>query len=173
MKTSVILINILRFLILVSAQVFIFSKINLGGYLNPMVYILFVLLLPFELSGSFVLILSFFLGLSVDLFTGSIGLHAGAATFMAFLRPLSLRVISSNRDYESGILPGVNDLGYAWFITYALFLSFFHHLFYFMVEAFNFRELPFVLLRVLLNTMLTTVLLVFIEILFKPQAKKG
>jgi len=173
MKISTILINILRFLLLVAAQVFIFNKINLGGYLNPMIYILFILLLPFEISGGLVLILSFFLGLSVDLFTGSIGLHAGAATFMAFLRPLSLRLISSTRDYESGLMPGVTDLGYVWFISYTVFLTFFHHLFFFSVEAFSFTELPMTLLRILLNTVLSSVLIIIINLLFKTQARRG
>ena len=133
---------------------------------------MFILLLPFEIPKNLVLVISFVLGLSIDLFTGSIGLHAGAATFMAFMRPLSFRLISSGRDFESGILPGIGDLGYVWFISYTLFLTFFHQLFYFTFESFSFSDIGIMIFRIIINTLLTTILIVLIDLLFKPQVKR-
>lgn len=164
--------NTIRFVLLLLIQVYLLNNINLGGYLNPMVYLLFILLLPFEISGILLLILSFLMGLSVDLFTGSIGLHAGAATFLAFMRPHSLRLINTKRDYEAGIKPGINDMGMLWFVSYTLFLTFFHHLFFFLMESFSFAEIGMILLRVVLNTLLSSIFIVVVNLLFKSQNTK-
>jgi hypothetical protein len=172
MKTKIFAINILRFFLLVILQTFIFNKINLGGYLNPMVYVLFILLLPFEISGFLLLVLAFIMGLSIDIFVGSIGLHTGATVFMAFLRPISLKFISSNREYETGITPGINDLGYLWFVKYTVFLVFSHHLFFFFMEAFSFSEFAATINRILLSTGLSVAIIIFLNIMFKPNVKR-
>jgi len=169
MKTKIILINIVRFILLLLMQVFIFNKINLGGYLNPMVYTLFILLLPFEISGFALLMLAFFMGLGVDMFVGSIGLHAGASVFMAFFRTIGLRIISSNREYESGISPGINDLGYVWFIKYTMLLVFAHHLYFFFMEAFTLADFGETMARVLISSIFSIILILFIDIIFKPN----
>ena len=169
MKTKIILINIVRFILLLLMQVFIFNKINLGGYLNPMVYPLFILLLPFEISGFALLILAFLMGLSIDLFVGSIGLHAGATVFMAFFRTISLRIISSNREYESGISPGINDLGYFWFIKYTILLVFAHHIYFFFMEAFTFADFGETIMRTFISSIFSIILILFIDIIFKPN----
>ena len=171
MKNNYLFINIIRFIILVLAQVFIFNKVNLGGFANPMIYPLFIILLPFETNKNLSLLLAFFLGLSVDLFTGSIGLHTSATVFMAFIRPLAFSVISSNKVFESGIKPGINYLGITWFISYTAFLVFAHHIFFFIVESFSFDNIGHTIFKTLLSTVVSTVLIVVIDVLFKPQAK--
>lgn len=172
MNARILAINLIRFIALLLAQVFIFNKINLGGWLNPMVYPLFILLLPFETNKNFSLILAFLLGISIDLFTGSIGLHTSALVFMAFMRPLSLRLISSSKNYETGIMPGINDLGYVWFISYTFSLIFLHHLFFFIAESLSFNDFAYTLLRIILSTLLSTTLIIIIDILFKPFPKR-
>ncbi len=164
-------INIVRFIILVLLQALIFNKINLGGYLNPYVYVMFILLLPFETPKWLLLISAFFLGLSVDMFSGTIGMHAAAATFMAFLRPSVTRIIRSKREYESGVLPGINDLGIVWFVSYSLLLVFLHHLIYFYLEVFRFSEFFPSLIRVIGSTLLTTAMIVLLDLLFKPEKR--
>ena len=169
MRTRIIIINIIRFILLLLMQVFIFNKINLGGYLNPMVYPLFIILLPFEISGFNLLLVAFFMGIGIDLFVGSIGLHAGATVFMAFFRTIGLRIISSNREYESGISPGINDLGYLWFIKYTSLLVFAHHLYFFIMEAFTFVDFDETLFRVFISSMFSIILIMFIDIIFKQN----
>ena len=164
-------INIVRFITLVLLQALIFNKINLGGYLNPYVYVMFILLLPFETPKWLLLFSAFFLGLSVDLFSGTIGMHAAAATFMAFLRPSVSRIIRSKREYESGVLPGINDLGIVWFVSYSLLLVFLHHLVYFYLEVFRLSEFFPTLIRVIGSTLLTTAMIVLLDLLFKPEKR--
>jgi rod shape-determining protein MreD len=163
--------NIVRFVALVLIQVLIFNKINLGGYLNPYVYVLFILLLPFETPGWLLLVSSFAIGLSVDLFSGTIGMHAAASTFMAFVRPAASRIVSSRREYESGVLPGINNLGVGWFISWTLLLVFVHHLVYFYLEVFRFAELGTTFIRVVLSTLLTSFMILILDLLFKGEKR--
>jgi len=163
--------NILRFFVLVLIQVLVFNRIDLGGYLNPYVYVMFIILLPFETPKWLLLVSSFMIGLSVDLFSGTIGMHAAAATFTAFIRPTASRIISSRREYESGILPGINDLGMGWFISWTLLLVFAHHLVYFFLEVFRFAEFWTTLGRVLLSTLLTSFIIILLDLLFKGEKR--
>jgi len=164
-----IFINILRFIILVLLQVLILNKVNLGGYLNPYVYVMFILLLPFETPPWLLLLSSFAIGLSVDLFSGTIGMHAAASTFMAFLRPTVSRLFNSKREYEPGVKPGINDLGISWFLSYTLVLVFAHHLVYFFLEVFRFDELFTTLSRVIFSTLLSSGLIVILNLLVKKD----
>lgn len=77
--------NIFRFIALVLIQVLIMNKVNFYGFLNPYIYILFILLLPFETPGWLLLVLSFSMGLTVDLFSGTLGLHAASSVFAGFM----------------------------------------------------------------------------------------
>ena len=165
-------INILRFVLLVLAQVFIFNKIIFGGYISPMIYPLFIILLPFETNKNFSLILAFMLGLSVDLFTGSIGLHTSATLFMTFVRPLAFSIISSNKVFENGIKPGINDLGLSWFISYTSFLVIAHHIYIFFIESFSFVEMGHTFIKAIISSLVSILLIVLLDVVFKPQKKK-
>ena len=163
--------NILRFVLLVVLQVMVLNQINLVGFLNPYVYVLFILLLPFETPPWLLLFAGFGLGLAIDIFTNSWGLHTAASTFMAFSRPGVLRLITSKKEYEPGLKPGIRDLGLNWFLTYATSLIFLHHLALFFLESFRFSEFFPTLFRVVLNTILTLGLCVLLQYLF-TRAKK-
>jgi len=86
-KTVIILL--VRFILLVFAQVFILNHLNLDGYVNPLLYTWFILLLPFFTPGWVLLLTGFLLGISIDLFTATPGLNAAATVLMAFLFTIS------------------------------------------------------------------------------------
>jgi rod shape-determining protein MreD len=155
--------------LLILVQVFVFNKINLGGYLNPYVYLMFVLLLPFETPGWLLLLSSFAAGLSIDIFSGSLGMHAAATTFVAFTRPFLVRALLPKLDKGSGYLPGINSMGLATFSLYTLIFVFIHHFLLFFLEVFRFSETGSILLRVVLSTVLTSVLIIIFELLFKKN----
>ena len=151
--------NIARFIFLILLQVWVLNNIQFSGYLNPYMYVLFILLLPFETPGWAVLLLSFFLGLSVDMFTDTIGMHASASVFMGFLRSFVLQSIAPRDGYEIGTFPRVFFYGVTWFLKYSLLLVFIHHLFLFSIEVFNFKTFHLVILRTILSTLFTTILI--------------
>lgn len=151
--------NIIRFIVLVLLQVLIFSNIELNGYINPYIYILFILLMPFDTQGWLLLISGFFLGLAVDLFYLTPGMHASASVFTAFLRPYVLQYISPRDDYESGTKPRVYYYGLIWFAKYSAILVFSHHFFLFTIEIFRITEIHIILVKTLISSLITTIIL--------------
>jgi hypothetical protein len=148
-------INIIRFLVVILIQVLILNNIMLHGYLNPYFYIIFILLLPFETPRWLLLVAGFALGISVDLFAGTLGMHTAATVFIAFLRPWVLSLFAPRDGYEPDTSPSVHFYGLAWFVSYALVLTFLHHLVLFYIEVFHFQEFFSTFLRVFLSTLLT------------------
>jgi hypothetical protein len=160
---SVVFRNIIRFIVLVLIQVFILNNIRINGYINPYLYLVFVLLLPFETPGWLLLFSSFFLGLSIDIFTHTPGMHTSAAVFMAFCRPGIIRFISGNKGIEAGMKPGIKDMGFRWFFTYSFILIFLHHILFFFLEVFRLDEIIPTFYRIILSSISTLALVLLVE----------
>lgn len=171
MKNS-LLKYILIYIVLVALQVFIFNNIQLNGFINPYIYVLFILILPFDVRGWWLLVLSFVLGLSIDLFEHTPGLHAAATVFMGFCRPGILRLVGEKEDLEPGQYPNIRDFGTLWFFTYSVILVFLHHLILFYLEIFRWNEFFITLLKVIINTALSTILIMIIQFLFYSKTKR-
>lgn len=152
----------LLFVLCLLLQVLVFDKIYLSGYVNIYFYVLFILLLPIEISPLLTMFLAFFLGISVDMFSNTLGMHASALVFMAYLRPSVLRFLSPYDGYEPGMQARANSLGVGWFIRYSMVLIFAHHFLLLFIEAFNFSLFFFTLLKVMIST-LATGFIVFIS----------
>ena len=161
-----------NFILLVLIQVFILNNIQLGGFINPYIYVLFILILPFETPKWFLLIIAFILGMSVDLFSHTIGMHSSATVFMAFLRPYILKLISPRDGYESETLPQLKYYGAAWFIRYASILVFAHHLFLFYVEVFRLSNFFATFVRVVLSSIFTILLILISQYFFRKDTRK-
>lgn len=158
--------NALRFFILVIIQIFLLNQIRLGGYINPYLYVLFILLLPFETPRWLLLILAFALGLTIDIFSGTMGMHTAASVLMAFARPCVLKMIATKAQYESGVKPGIQDMGFPWFFSYAGLLIFIHHFLLFYIEVFRFSEFFTTFFRVILSSIVTLALVILSQYLF-------
>jgi rod shape-determining protein MreD len=165
-------LQIIRFVVLVLFQVLVINHIRLGGYVHPYIYLVFVMLLPFSTPKWQLLVLGFALGLTVDLFTGTPGLHAGATTLMAFCRPSLIKLISGNQKFENITEPNLGQLGGLWFFRYALFMVLIHHFALFFLESFSFRLIGQVLLRILLSVPVSVFLIMMIMFIFKSEKKR-
>ncbi len=152
--------NIIRFIVLVLIQVLVLNNIQLSGYINPYIYVLFILLLPFETPSWLLLISGFFLGLTIDLFMNTLGLHAAATVFLAFLRPYVLNLFAPRDGYEAGTFPRILYYGTGWFLKYAAVLILFHHLALFFLEVFRFSDFFLTLFRALLSSVFSIILVV-------------
>jgi hypothetical protein len=171
MKISVIKYIIL-FIILAAAQVFVFNNVHLSGFINPYIYVLFILILPFDISGWLLLLLSFFTGLTIDFFEHTPGIHAAATVFMGWARPAIIRLVGEKEDLEPGQYPNVKDFGALWFFTYSVILVLLHHTALYYIEVFRLSEFFNTLLKVVINTAITTVLIVIIQYLFYSRTKR-
>ena len=165
-------LQIIRFVVLVLLQVLVINHIRLGGYVHPYIYMVFVMLLPFSTPKWQLLVFGFVIGLIVDLFTGTPGLHAGATTLMAFCRPSIIKLVSGNQKFENITEPNIGQLGGLWFFRYALCMIFIHHFALFFLESFSFRLIGQVLLRILLSVPVSVFLIMMIMFIFKSEKKR-
>src|SRR5687767_14536419 len=83
-----------RLILLALMQVLIFSNLNFSSFINPYVFPLFILLLPFETPRWLLMILGLLTGLLLDVFLGSVGMHAAAGLLTGYLRPFLINVIT-------------------------------------------------------------------------------
>lgn len=166
-----ILTNILRFLALVFIQVFLLKNISLYNLSTPYMYILFILLLPFETPNILLFALSFILGLTIDAFYDTPGLHATACVLLAFVRILFISITVQKEGFDNEPEPTLSNMGFRWFFTYTLILTLFHHFFLFMLEVFRFSEIQYTLGRALLSSIFT-VFLILISGLISYKSKE-
>ena len=165
-------LQIIRFVVLVLFQVLVINHIRLGGYVHPYIYLVFIMLLPFSTPKWQLLVLGFFLGIIIDVFTGTPGLHAGATTLMAFCRPSIISLISGNQKFDNIQEPNLGQLDGMWFFRYVLCLVFIHHFALFFLESFSFRLIGQVLLRILLSVPVSVFLIMMILFIFKTERKR-
>lgn len=163
-------INTVRFVVLVLSQVLLFSNINFMGYINPYPYILFIFLFPIKNNRMVYILLSFLLGLLIDLFLDSGGIHAAATVTIAFIRPMALKFIFG-AVYEHQTVKFKNtDFGQR--ITYISILTIIHHFILFLLEIFNFYKIILVLQNMLFSSIFTILLCVLLSIIFSGLNKK-
>jgi rod shape-determining protein MreD len=169
-----VIINILRFIFLIFLQVLVLNNLQFCGLINPYLYVLFILLLPFETPGWVLLIIGFFTGLSVDAFMDTLGLHTSATVIMAFLRPFILRIIAPRDGYDAGTSPKLQIFGLPWFLRYSFILIFAHHFVLFYLEVFRLSDFFTTFMRIILSSVFT-ILLVFLSQIFmyKKRIDKG
>jgi rod shape-determining protein MreD len=153
----------LIFILLLLLQVLLFNNIQFSGYVNPYVYIMFILLLPVEIPSWILLIISFTTGLIFDFFSGTPGMHASATVLAGFARPYVLRIISPRDGYEPGADPSLLIYGLRWFIIYSSIIVLIHHTALFYLEVFRFIDFFRTLLRVLLSSFFSITFILLLE----------
>jgi cell shape-determining protein MreD len=164
--SSTVIINILRFIVLLALQVTIFSNLKLFGFLDPYPYILFIILYPVNGNRAVLLISSFFLGLFLDMFFNSGGSHAAACVTLAYLRPVFFK-FSFGISYEYQTIK-INDRLSPERFSFILISVVTHHLILYLLEIFRFSLVLEALWRALLTTLFTLILCIIIIYLVKP-----
>ena len=154
----------IMFISLILVQVLILNQVQFNGFVNPYVYILFILLLPLSTPRYLLLILAFLLGLMVDVFLNSLGVHAAASVFIAYIRPFIIRVIS-NREEDRSDYPGLMQNSFGWFLSYASIMVFLHHLVLFYLEVFSFSHFFVTLGRTIISSFFSIFVIVLSQFL--------
>ena len=165
MNNKLIINNILRFILLLALQVLVLNNVYLGVEVSPVVYIMFILMLPTNCNKFLLLALSFLAGLCVDIFSNTLGFHAFAATLIGFLRILvANRILTQNeKDIDS---PSIRSVSIKQFSIYTLILTSIYCFAYLMLEAFDFRDIFSVIFLTIINTIITYVLIFVLQVLF-------
>lgn len=159
---------LVNFVVFILLQVLLLNNLQFSGYVNPYLYVLFIITLPFSTPKWLLLALGFITGLTIDIFMNTLGLHTSATVFMAFLRPFILSSFSPRDGYEVGTRPVPSDYGFGWFFKYMAIMVATHHLFYFFVEAFDKKLFLSTLTKSLISTVVS-VLFILIAMLFAKK----
>lgn len=156
------------FIVLVLLQVLIFNQVHFSGYVNPYIYVLFILLLPLSTPRYLLLLSGFLIGLTVDVFSDSPGMHTAATVFIAFVRPGIIRAISV-REEDRHDYPGLKQNKFSWFLYYTSLMVVLHHAVLFYLEYFTFSHFFITLLRVLLSSLFSIFVIVLSQFLIFRQ----
>ncbi len=170
---SSLLRNIIRLIIFILLQVFVLNHIPpLHQYITPYLYFLFILWLPFSMGRGSLLIVSFITGMCLDFFTKTPGLHAAACVFVGYLRPFLINLLMPQQGIEFNYRePSVTSLGFTQYITYVSVLTFCHHAVLSSIQAFQFGNILYLVLKTLGSTLISLLLITVIEIIFIRKQK--
>ncbi|CAN5481277.1 rod shape-determining protein MreD [soil metagenome] len=164
--SRIIIINLVRFIVLVFMQVFLFKNIAIYNLSTPYLYILFILLLPFETPNILLFALAFILGITVDAFYDTPGLHAASCVLLAFVRIVFINITVQKEGFDNEPEPTLSIMGFRWFFFYALILTLIHHFFLFNLEVFRLADLEYTLQRFVFSSLFTVFLMLLTGLLF-------
>ena len=166
------LLKIISFFFYLLAQVLIFDKIVVFGTAHSYIYLGFLLTLPFEIAIIPGMLIGMALGLGVDAFSNTFGLHAAASVLLMYLRPMMISSLTPQGGYPAGVLPKPNILGLSWFTYYALPLIFIHQVVVFFVEFGGFTMFLQTSWKILASTFYSFLLIVIIQYMFRVTVRR-
>lgn len=165
--------NIIRFILFILVQVYVLSQIPpLHRFIIPYLYFLFILWLPFNISRFSLLLVAFLLGITLDYFLGTPGLHAAPCVLIAYLRPFLINVLISQEGAELNYAePSIKSMGIAPYGLYVLVFTFIHHFYLVLIEWLQFGDFLYFLGKVSATTGISLLLIFITEMLFFRKQK--
>lgn len=165
---STLVKNIIRFCLFLLVQVFVLNNIPpLHHLVVPYLYFLFILWLPFKMGRRTQMILAFALGLALDSFTKTYGLHTAPCVLIAYLRPFVINILITQENAETNYSePSMRSMGAAPYFTYVTILTLIHHTFLFFLQAMQTGGFVYFLVKSLLSTAISLLLILLMELLF-------
>lgn len=165
MNSKTIILNVVRWIVLLFVQIFLLRNLNYYNLSTPFIYVLFLLVLPFGIPNFVLFLIAFGTGLTLDAFYDTLGVHTTACVALAFVRILFISV-SLNRDAIDEPEPSLGNMGFTWFAIYSVLCIFVHHLCVFFLEAFKLSEFLYTLSRSLLSVVFTFFAILLVEFIF-------
>lgn len=167
MINSTFFLNVLRFVLLVLIQVLVFNRLNFFGYINPLIYILFLYWYPIKQNRATFIVVCFLLGLCVDVFSDTLAINAASTVTIAYLRPTIMRfVFGVNYEFQSFKL---NNSTKAQQFTFLALLIIIHHFVYFTLEIFSFSNSLLILQKTVTVGIATLILGILFSSLFSSK----
>lgn len=165
-----IFITILQFILIALAQILLLNNIQLFGYMQPLIYIWFIILLPNNFPKWLVMILGFLMGFIMDVFSAQLGFHTATATLTATIKPMLLSWFVNNFDNNT-FRPSISEMGFLSYLGFVSAMTFLHTLVYNLIESFSFAEILSLLLRVLISSLISVGLILISDALFIKERK--
>ncbi|WP_303312297.1 hypothetical protein [Hymenobacter sp. BT730] len=164
-----IIIQLLRFALYLALQVFVVSRLAPDGLFGLgwcFLYLGFLLFLPINTPIVLQLVLGFIMGISLDIFFDTGGVHAVASVLVAYLRPWVLRLLTPRDGYDAADSVNIHRMGWQWFVVYTVLLLGIHHAAFFFVELGGLRSIGLTLGKIIVSTLFTGIVLLIIQLVF-------
>lgn len=156
-------------MLLVLAQVLIFNNLNFSGFINPMVYVIFFYWYPIKVNRAVFMLTSFFLGITIDIFSDTLALNALASITIAYLRPAIMRFcFGVNYDFQNFSFKNTTKIQR---ITFMALLVLIHHLIFFSFEILSIAHILLILKKVFVTSIVTLILCILFSSLFSPKTE--
>jgi hypothetical protein len=165
--------NILRFAAFILLQVYLLNKIpHLHRFITPYLYFIFLLWLPFSVSRQWLLIIGFLTGLTLDYFTMTPGLHAGACLVVAYVRPFLITILTPKDTSEFNYRePSPKAMLWTPYLVYVFVLTLLHHGYMVFLQWLSFGSFLDFIIKVITTTGISMLLIITVELLFPRKLK--
>ena len=165
--------NIIRFILFIVVQVFVLNQVPpLHNLINPYVYFLFILWLPFKTGRKTLMLIALATGITLDYFTKTPGLHAAPCVLIAYFRPFLINLLITQEGVEANYEePSIKSMGFASYFMYVSVLTLLHHAFLFLLEALQFAGVWYFLGKTFLSLAISLLLILITELLFVRRQK--
>lgn len=145
------------FFALLFLQVFVLNNILFLGYINPYLYIAFVFSYPLKENRIPFLFYCFLLGLGVDFFSDTGGIHAFSIVFIAYLRSFFVSVFFKKTPTDFTFF-NLKTEPFGKVFNFVVTLTIIHHFIFFSFANFSLQNFGNVLLNTLYSSIFTLIL---------------
>ena len=153
-----------RYIIVMLLQVLLFDQLQLWGVCHPYIYILCLLMMPINLPNIVEMLVGALVGLVMDVFCNSLGVHMAACILIMFIRPYLVGSIVNDKDRLKEQM-SLRAIGMEQLFRYVLTMVLIHHLTVFLLAAWSWQHMGFVLLETIVSGIITTVVIIGYNIL--------
>lgn len=165
--------NIVRFILFILFQVYVLDKIRLHQMVTPYIYFMFILWLPFKMNRTWLMLIAFLIGFTLDSFRHHPGFHAAACVLIAYVRPFLINLLipqeGAETNYEE---PSFKSMGGMLpYLIYAGVLSFLHNIWLFLLEAWQFGDIWYFFVKTFLSTLISLLLVLITELIFTRKQR--
>jgi len=170
---SLITKSVIRAILLILLQGLVFRRIafQMGdfAFIHLFIYPVIILLLPIRTPKILQITIAFFVGLLIDVFYSSYGIHASALVFTAYIRDFVIKLLEPYSGYDVDESPTMSKLGFSWFLSFSAILFFVHLFFYFSVEAFSFVFFFEIMMNTIFSFIASILLVMLYQLIFRSN----
>lgn len=153
-----------RYVVVMLLQVLLINQLQLWGVCHPYIYVLCLLMMPITLPHSVDMIIGALAGLIMDVFCNSIGIHMASCILLMYIRPYLIGMLVNDKDRLNEQI-SMRSLGLVAMVKYVVTLVFIHHFTVFMLAAWSWTHIGFVVLETLVSGVITILLIIVYNIL--------
>lgn len=160
-------------MLLILFQVYVLDKIHLHQMLTPYLYFLFILWLPFKMNRTVLMLIACILGFTLDSFRHHPGFHTAACVLIAYARPFLINLLIQQEGAETNYEePSFQSMGGLLpYLIYTGILSLLHNGWLFFLEAWQFGDAWYFIIKTILSTVISLLLILITELIFTRKQK--